>query len=315
MPSLTLDFRHGLFIGIFAPENQVVNRRYSDRMRKELRELWRFRELLFTLVERELRIRYKNSSLGFAWSLLNPLITALVMTTVFGLFMQQGGIKSYGLYVLAGYLPYLFFQFAIMDSAQSIYNALPIVKKVYFPREILPLAAVLSNFIHFLLALGALVVICVGVWAAYGDLPLKRTIVFVPILMIIQLALVTGLSLMVSALNTFYEDVKYIVSVLLYLLFFLSPVLYFSEQVRDAPTANSGLLFNIYHLNPMAALCTGYKKLLLDNAAVPDRKGGTLVPLEMNWSQVGVAALFSLAVLWIGYVMFNRMKWRFVERP
>lgn len=285
-------------------------------MRKELRELWKFRELLWTLVERELRIRYKNSSLGFAWSLLNPLITALVMTTVFGLFLEQN-IQSYGLYILAGYLPYLFFQFGIMDSAQSIYNALPIVKKVYFPREILPLAAVLSNFIHFLLAMGALIVISIGVWIVYGNLPLKHTIVFVPILMVIQLALVTGLSLIVSALNTFYEDVKYIVGVLLYLLFFLSPVLYFSEQVRNAKSSNANLLYDLYHLNPMAALCTGYRKLLLDNAAVPDRehKGSFLPPLEMNWAQIGVAAIISFSILWIGYTMFNRMKWRFVERP
>ncbi|MEQ1822706.1 MAG: ABC transporter permease [Fimbriimonadaceae bacterium] len=285
-------------------------------MREELRELWKFRELLITLVERELRIRYKNSSLGFAWSLLNPLVTALVMTTVFGLFLKQD-VKSYGLYILAGYLPYLFFQFAIMDSAQSIYNALPIVKKVYFPREILPLAAVLSNFIHFLLALGALVIISLGVWIVYGNLPLKHTIIFVPILMIIQLALVTGLSLIISALNTFYEDVKYIVGVLLYLLFFLSPVLYFSEQVKSADVKNASLLFDLYHLNPMAALCTGYRKLLLDNAAVPDRDnpGSFLPPLDMNWGQIGVAAVISLAVLWIGYSMFNRMKWKFVERP
>jgi ABC-2 type transport system permease protein len=108
-------------------------------MRGELKELWRFRELLLAMVERELRIRYKNSVLGFFWSLLIPLVTVAVMTVVFKVFLKNE-TPNFGAYVLAAYLPFLFINQAILDSAQSVLVSLPIVKKVYFPREILPLA-------------------------------------------------------------------------------------------------------------------------------------------------------------------------------
>src|SRR4051812_46599541 len=109
-------------------------------MLAELKELWRFRELLYSMVERELRIRYKNSFPGFFWSLINPLITVLVITLVFKNIIGND-TRNLGAYILAGYLPYMFFQLCLLDSAQSIIIALPIIRKIYFPREILPLAS------------------------------------------------------------------------------------------------------------------------------------------------------------------------------
>lgn len=283
----------------------------------ELKELWRFRELLISLTERELRIRYKNSALGFLWSLVNPLVTALVMSIVFKYFLSQG-VGSYTLYVLAAYIPYAFFQFALMDSAQSILVSLPMVRKVYFPREVLPLAQIFANFIHLVLALGVFVVISILVWLRTpGEFPIRPTVVILPLVLLVNLALATGLSLIISALNTFYEDVKYIMGAVLYIMFFLTPVMYFSENVRHA-TSQMGprgdLLYILYHLNPMATLCTTYKKVLL--APTPVRMGGeTLQPLDLDWGLFGIAALMSLGILVLGYHVFNRMKWRFVERP
>src|SRR5687768_7647845 len=134
-------------------------------MLANLKELWSFRELLFTLVERELKIRYKNSFLGFFWSLLNPLITVLVMTFVFK-YVFNFETPSLSAYILAAYLPFIFFQMSLMDSAQSVLAALPIVRKIYFPRAVLPLAMVVSNFIHLLLALAVFLLYLLSVFIA-----------------------------------------------------------------------------------------------------------------------------------------------------
>ncbi|RYD39626.1 MAG: ABC transporter permease, partial [Verrucomicrobiaceae bacterium] len=104
-------------------------------MRAELRELWRFRELLLTMVERELRIRYRNSALGILWSFLSPLATTAVLTLVFGYLAPTSGAKNFSAYILAAYLPYLFFQQSVLDSAQSVLSQVDLVKKIYFPRE------------------------------------------------------------------------------------------------------------------------------------------------------------------------------------
>ncbi|MGQ9902620.1 MAG: ABC transporter permease, partial [Fimbriimonadales bacterium] len=108
-------------------------------MRELVRELWAYRELLGTLVVRELRVRYKNSVLGFFWSLLNPLATVLVMTIVFKYVMGMR-IANYSAYILAAYLPWTFFQFALLDSSQTILVYMQVIRKIYFPRVLLPLA-------------------------------------------------------------------------------------------------------------------------------------------------------------------------------
>lgn len=290
-------------------------------MRDELRELLRFRELLFAMVERELRIRYKNSFLGFFWSLLNPLVTVFVMWVVFS-FLLKNNTPNFSAYMLASYLPYLFFSTALMDSAQSVLVALPVVRKVYFPREILPLASIISNFIHFLLAIVIFFVFLFLVWAGSGFevTPFSWRALFLPVLLIVTLALTTGVSLLISALNVFYEDVKYMVSVLLYLLYFLTPIFYFSETVWYAlkGDSNRDLIYTVFHLNPLAQLATMYRKVLLapGQIEISENKMSKLVPmLPVDWTMFGVTVVTSFGLLIFGYWVFNRMKWRFVEKP
>jgi lipopolysaccharide transport system permease protein len=289
-------------------------------MREDLAELWRFRELLWAMVERELRIRYKNSVLGFLWSLLNPLVTVLVMTLVFKLFLRNG-TPNYSAHVLAAYLPFLFVNLAILDSAQSVLASLPVVKKVYFPREILPLASVLANAVHFVLALAVFFAYLFGVWAFTGfqQAPFTWRIGFLPVLFVVTVAFTAGVSLIVSALNVFYEDTKYVVGVLLYLAFFLTPIMYFSENVWHA-LADRGpggeALYWLYHANPLATLATAYKKTLVPPGLVDiGGSDGLVMPVPFSWPMFGMAAVVSLAVLVGGYALFNRLKWRFVERP
>ena len=290
-------------------------------MRENLKELWKFRELLFAMVERELRIRYKNSFLGFFWSLLNPLVTVAVMTLVFK-YLLANQTDSFSAYILAAYLPFMFFNMALLDSAQSVLVALPVVKKVYFPREILPLAAVISNFIHLALAMVVFLVYLFVVWGVNGfqGFPFTWRLGFLPFLLVIYLALTTGLAFIISALNVFYEDVKYIISVLLYLLFFLTPIMYFSETVwyalKDRPSGE--LVYTLYHLNPIAMMATAFRKVLVQPGDIEVKSGAESImvgSLPFNWGLFGVTSLVSLFLLVYGYHVFNKLKWRFVERP
>ena len=290
-------------------------------MLSELKELWKFRELLLTMVQREIRIRYKNSTIGFLWSMLNPLITVLVMSFMFSNFLHKD-VPSATAYILAAYLPFTFFQLCLMDSAQSILVAMPLLKKIYLPREILPMASVISNFIHLLMAFAMFFLYLMVVYIFFpGDhgqrqWPFQITTLYLPLLMLINLCLSMGLSFYISALNTFYEDIKYIVSVVVYLMFFMCPIIYFEEDVANSALNLKwhGLLYNLMNLNPVFSLSNAYRKLLIAPTKIPI--AGKLVdPSPFDWRYVAVAGAISVVVLISGYHTFNKLKWRFVERP
>ncbi len=285
-------------------------------MRSELKELWSYRELLYVMVQRDLRIRYKNSALGIVWSFLNPLLQVLVMSFVFSTFLRID-VPNYTAYMLAAYLPFMFFQFSVLDSAQSVLAQAPLIKKIYFPREILPLATVIANFIHLMIGFGIFFGLLLLVYIRDPRVfPFQATTIYLPILLVISFMLATGAALIVSALNTFYEDVKYIVQVLMYLLMYLSPVIYFAEMVANSKlNKDSGfLLYKLYNLNPIAALCTGFRKALLAPVDVPVA-GGIAKADVMPWNYIGLSAITATIFLIFGYWLFNKLKWKFVERP
>src|SRR5207244_4140333 len=171
----------------------------------ELRELWRFRELLGILVVRDLKVRYKNSALGFAWSLINPIIQVAVMSVVVKYFMHMKA-ANLSAYIFCAFLPWSFFQLALLDTSHSLIINERLMKKVYFPREIIPLSLILSNLIHLVLAILVFLVYLI-VWPVRA--PLIPTMALIPLLILIELLLITGLSLVISAVSVFYEDVKY----------------------------------------------------------------------------------------------------------
>ncbi len=287
-------------------------------MTEEFRELWRYRELFTSMVQRELRIRYKNSALGILWSFVNPLVTTLVMWLVFGKLLNNG-VPSFFAYVLAALLPFTFFQSAVLDSAQSILASLPVVKKIYLPRELLPLSIIVSNFVHLLtgFAVFFLALLLIYTFSGFGVSPFQATTWMLPFLMLISLCFATGVGLIVSAYNTFYEDVKYVANVAMYLLTFLCPIVYFHEQMTEALKVNPWL-YRLYMLNPQAVLSICYRKALLAPVHVTVMKDGvpTLVdPSPFPWGWLAYTAVVSVLTLWFGYRTFNRLKWRFVERP
>ncbi len=289
-------------------------------VRELIAELWHARELLWTLIIRELRVRYKNSVLGFFWSLVNPLVTVMVMTLVFKYVMGMR-IDNYSAYVLVAYLPWTFFQFALLDSSQTILVYMSVIKKIYFPRALLPLATTLANFIHFLLAMGVLFLYLY----LYVGTPPQWGLLVLPIAILSQLLWVVGLSLLIACWNAFYEDVKYLVSVGLQLLFFLTPIIYFSEQLRATtliPDAWREPIFWAYHLlNPMATLTMAYRKLILPPITVV-YENPAASPQAMQFADMpfpfwllGINLLMGLVVAVIGLWYFRRKEWEFVERP
>ncbi len=270
------------------------------------------------MVQRELRVRYKGSVLGFLWSFINPLVTTAVMWVVFGKLLHNR-IDNYAAYILAALLPFTFFQTSVLDASQSVLNALPIIKKTYFPQAILPIASVISNFIHLLMGMGVFFIFLLVIYLRDPRIiPFQATTIYLPFLLLLSLIMAIGFSLLVSALNTLYEDVKYLVSVGMYMLFYLCPIIYFIEQVGSSDfNKHSGfLVFKLYSLNPVAILVTAYRKALLappTKIFMSDGRISDSVPLP--WWGLPYVTLFSLVVFLIGWKVFYRLKWRFVERP
>ena len=269
---------------------------------RELRELYRYRDLVARLVVRDVKVRYKNSVLGFFWSLANPLAQVFVITVIFK-FVIRIGFPNYSAYVLAGFLPWTFFQMAVLDASQSILHHGPLLKKVYVPREAIPISIVISNLIHFGLAL-----LVLFVYMAALGVPFTVKLLWLPVLILFHFLLTLGVGLAVSCLNVFYEDIKYLMTVALNLLYYIVPVIYVVEQVAKNVPEKYAWLYTLYQLNPLAVWITAYRHVLLP--PVPDAIGPQ--PLEPVF--LITAAVTSVLSTVAGYALFNRFKWDFAER-
>jgi len=227
-------------------------------------ELIRYRELVKNLVLRDLKARYKNSVLGFLWSLLNPLLTMVVFTVVFTFMMPGNRIANFPIFLLCALLPWNFFQAALMGCVDSIIHNAALVKKVYFPREVLPLSTVLSNLVNFVLALLVL-------FAMLFAFKIRLTVwaLWLPFIMVTQVIFTLGLGLLLATVNVFYRDTGVIMGVILQAWFFLTPVFY---PIDILPTQRyiAGLNLNIhrltYILNPMASIISSYRVVLYHGA-------------------------------------------------
>jgi len=265
---------------------------------ERLRELWRYRELIRNLVVRDLKARYKNSILGVAWSWLNPLMMMVVYTVVFNILAGRSDLPNYPVFLLSALLPWNFFATSVSQATNSIVESASLIKKVYFPREVLPLSIVLGNMINFLVALPvffALTVVMGGritVW-----------VLLLPLVLFIQLMFTAGVCLVTSTVNVFYRDTRIIMDVLLMALFFLTPIFYPITTVPEQYTL-WGVTLNprvwLRRLNPMASVIASYHDILYWGAPT-------------GWDFLLRTALTSLAVLVVGYLLFLRYSPRFGE--
>lgn len=264
-----------------------------------VQQLWAYRGLLYYLVLRELKARYKNSVLGFLWSLLNPLGMMLVFAVIFGILRPQAEIERYPIFLLCGLLPWNYFSDSVLGSLTSISEGASLVKKVYFPREILPIAEVLSQLVNFLLAF----VVLFAILFIFRSKLNPWLWALLPLVILIQTCFQIGIGLILSTLNVFYRDTAMIMNVFILALFFLTPIFY-SVDLLPQTYVTYGVEIPLrrvfYILNPMASIINLYRDLLY---------WGRSTDLDFFLRTAATA----VGTLCIGYWIFNRYAGRFGE--
>jgi lipopolysaccharide transport system permease protein len=252
-------------------------------------EIWEYRELLYFLVWRDVKVRYKQTALGAAWAVIQPVLTMLVFSLFFGKLAKvpSDGIP-YPLFAFAALVPWTFFANGLNQASNSLVGSANLVKKVYFPRLVIPVASVLSGIIDLVLALGVLVVMM----AYYGWLPTVN-IVFLPFFLLLALVASLAVGLWLSALNVEFRDVRYTIPFLTQLWLFATPIAYPS-------TLLSPPWRTVYGLNPMVGVVEGFRWALFDTGVRP----GALV----------IASSAATLVLLVGGAFyFRRMERTFAD--
>ncbi|MDY6794585.1 MAG: ABC transporter permease [Actinomycetota bacterium] len=270
-------------------------------MKENLKRLFDYRELLFNLTRKEVKVKYKNSFLGFLWSLVNPLMMLAVYYVAFGIIfkLRALGMTHYEFYLMAGILPWNFLAITLMSSVGSVVMSGDMVKKVYFPREVLPLSHLGSATFHFLLQEMVLIV-----FLLVFRIKLSPWILAMPLLTILQMCFIAGFSLLFSALNVFFRDVQHFTEILLLAWFWMTPIVYPVSFIRDA---FPHWAFGIYMLNPMAHMSFLWQQITY-NSPVNGPEA-----YYFSWSGFIYVIFFSLAMLVVGYYVFCKVEGRFAE--
>lgn len=254
-----------------------------------LTEIFRYREAARLLTLRELQVRYSNSALGVVWSLFHPLLMTLFFTLVFTV-MLPNSIPHYPVFFLAALLPWNFFNLSVVGSTNAITHNQQLVNRVYFPREILPVAVVAANGLNFLIALVplALMMLALGV-------PFTLALLWLPVVILVQGLFSLGLSLALAALNVYFRDIQQIVEVLMLPWFFLTPIVYSSDLI-----ANPAIRQAVLAANPMASLVTVYRQIIYAG------QGPELSLLALTAAEAAAALL-------LGFLIFRRASPHFVD--
>jgi len=255
-----------------------------------LRELVNARDLLWIWVQRELKVRYTTSYFGILWVVLQPLAVLAIFTFVFSVLLRvptQG--VAYPIWLFCGLSAWTFFNNTLNNAAGALTGNMNLVKKVYFPREIFPIGALIVNTVDY-----AIATLIFGVMLFIDPAPFYSTLILYPLIFVIQLCLTLGLSLFLSSFIVFFRDVRFILPLMLQMLMYLSPVFYPIDQVP-------GNLLPFYLLNPVAVILDSFRRV-------------ALYGLPPRWGYLTYAALVSLLVLWVGYLYFKRSEREFVDQ-
>ena len=244
--------------------------------------------MIFSLVHKELRGRYKGSVLGFFWTFLNPLLQLIVYTFVFSILMQQQ-IEKYYLFLFVALVPWIFISTCVSAGSNCVFIYGDLVKKIYFPREVLPISFVTSQFVNMLYTF--VVVFAVIIFTKHG---LNfHALLYLPVIMVVEYVLALGLTLFFSALTVYVRDIAHILGILTMAWQFLSPVMYPSSKVPAE-------FLPFWNLNPMAHVLDSYRDILYFKQ-VPDIK------------TLGVAVAMGLFFLIFGEIMFSKLQKGFAE--
>jgi lipopolysaccharide transport system permease protein len=268
----------------------AVIRPASRLPRLDIGELWHYRELLWTLVWRDVAVRYKQTFLGVAWAILVPAFTALVYVIVFGKFANfPAGTTPYPSLVVAGVLPMQYFASALSLASLSLLSNLPLVTKVYFPRTLLPLGGVCVPLVDFVVGLPVLVVL---IWK-YDTWPSGWETLTAPLFILLAVVTVLGISLFLAAVNVRYRDVRYMIPVFLQVLPLLSGVMFAVDQI---PAKWQWIL----SFNPMTSVIAGWRWAVLDAS-------------QPHWGQVGVGVAVAVVLFVVGLATFRSSEPNFAD--
>ncbi|MBR6966765.1 MAG: ABC transporter permease [Clostridia bacterium] len=255
---------------------------------RTIREIWEYREMVQSLVRRDLRGRYKASVLGFLWTFIVPLCQLLVYTVVFSVILQSG-IEKFYLYLFIGLIPWNFFSTCLTGGASCILQQQSLVNKIFFPREVVPVSFVTAAFVNMLYCEIVVFAVCIfsGVHFSLAGL------LCLPVVMLIEYIFTLGITMIISALDVYFRDLEHILGILSMAWMFMTPIMYDISIVPEN-------LMPVFQLNPMTSIITAYRDIMYAGS-VP--KPETL----------GVAAGMGVLFLLVGFLVFGKMKRRFSE--
>lgn len=268
--------------------NELIAIRLRGDMLNTIRELYQYREMIISLVKKELKGRYKGSVMGFFWTFLNPLLQLVVYTIVFS-FLFPNNIEKFYIFLFVGLVPWLFFSTSLVGGSASVVNQQNLVKKIYFPRQVLPIAYVTGEFINMLLSF--IVIFIVLIVSGFG-IEIKA-LLMLPIVLVVEYLLVLGIAMLTSALTVYFRDLEYILGIVVMLWMYLTPVLYEIDQIPEE------FRYLIY-CNPMTGVILCYKDILYYKT----------LP---NINNIGIACVVGITFLLLGFYSFNKLQKRFVE--
>jgi lipopolysaccharide transport system permease protein len=267
-------------------------------MFQNLRNLYRYRVLIQSLVARELKARYRGSVLGFFWSFFNPLLLLSVYTIVFNYILPNRSLATqpYALFLFSGLLPWTWFSSALLESSNVIIAGGNLIKKIIFPAEVLPIVSVLANMVHFLLGTPILLL-----FILIYKVPLNWNALYAPLIIVIQLILTLGFALWISSLSVHFRDIKDILANLLTLWFFCTPIIYPLQFTSIQESEFLSRLFKwVLYLNPVSYIMDSYHQSIF-YGKMPDTYHLLIV----------LAA--SLVLFFSGYYVFDRLRDSFAE--
>jgi ABC-2 type transport system permease protein len=253
------------------------------------RNIFKYKDLLFELIKREIKARYKQSILGYAWVILVPLVNLLVLSVVFSFFVRiPTGNVPYSIYLFAGLVPWLFTANAITSATTSVVGNASLITKIALPRQIFPTSSVFSKVIDF--CLNFLIML---VFMIFFRIPLGWTLLLVPFIFFFQFLLVLGIGNILSSINVYFRDVENVIGVFLSMWMYLTPVLYPPEIVPES----ARLIFN---LNPMTPLINSYRNIILYQVFPP-------------WQSFAYSAVVSLVTYILGLTIFKKLSKNFAD--
>ncbi len=255
---------------------------------KLLNEIYNYRQMIYSMVKKDLRGRYKGSVLGFLWTFVNPLLQLTVYTFVFSIILSSTVEKFY-LFLFVALVPWIFFSASITTGCTCILAQKDLVKKIYFPRQVLPIAYVTSSFVNMLFSF--LVIFAVLIMSGVGIE--WRALLYLPIIMLVEYILALGMALLFSALNVFFRDLEHILNIIVMAWMYLTPIMYQVEQVPEK-------YLKIFYLNPMTSIIIAYRDILYYKK----------VPHIETLTR---AAFLGAGMLIIGNLIFQKLQKSFAE--